>query len=189
MEDFLSFIEMHLLAILTILGCLVLLLGSVQWVAWIFSLGRFGKQVNPTEKAQYVRYLVADGLVKIINDFRHLLALLIVLIFGFALAYSLWRAGSNIDSIKEVLQAVAATLGGLVGSIIGYYFGESAGRRSVSNGVPVAAVSQNGNEMQLVQETPKDENFSQIRLVVPPASQTSPQSGDNGDNPVDPETK
>ncbi|MGE3346867.1 MAG: hypothetical protein AB7I35_05470 [Ramlibacter sp.] len=99
----------------------------VQWLAWVFGLGRFKSSLQAPRQAptQNLRYLVTEALTKIINDFRHLLALLIVLIFGLALAYALYQASGSIDEIKEALQAVAATLGGLVGSIIGYYFGES----------------------------------------------------------------
>ncbi|MBX3658146.1 MAG: hypothetical protein KF740_06900 [Ramlibacter sp.] len=99
----------------------------VQWLAWIFGVGRFKAEMQAPRRAttQNLRYLVTEALTKIINDFRHLLALLIVMIFGLALAYSLYQSSGNMDEIKEALQAVAATLGGLVGSIIGYYFGES----------------------------------------------------------------
>jgi len=65
------------------------------------------------------------------------------MVFTFALAYSLIRAatlppdpngGSVITNMKEALQAVVATLGCLVGSIIGYYFGESSLLKSSNTG-------------------------------------------------------
>ncbi len=99
----------------------------VQWLAWIFHKGRFGKP-RPNRDTPDVRHVLADLLVKIINDFRHLLAGAIVLLFGLALAYSLAQA-ANVDEISTVLQAVGSSLGGLIGAIIGYYFGESAGMR------------------------------------------------------------
>jgi membrane protein DedA with SNARE-associated domain len=74
--------------------------------------------------------VIAELFVKIINDFRHLLALLIVVIFALVLGYGLIRAGKDLENITKVLQVVVSTLGGLIGSIIGYYFGESAGRRA-----------------------------------------------------------
>lgn len=110
----------------------------VQWFAWIFGIGRFrrvprnGKDETGKED---LRFIFSRAIVKIIDDFRHLLALVMVLIFAFALAYSLIRAGTLqsgmsaaavVDNMKDALQAVAATLGGLVGSIMGYYFGESS---------------------------------------------------------------
>jgi Mn2+/Fe2+ NRAMP family transporter len=97
-------------------------------------MGRFGRTPAPSARAE-LRFIFSEAAVKIINDFRHLLALIIVLIFAFALGYSLIKAASAvtnatsptmIDNMKEALQAVVATLGGLVGSIIGYYFGESS---------------------------------------------------------------
>ena len=63
------------------------------------------------------------------KTFRHLLALAIVLLFGVVLIFSLVRAGQDPQQISTVLQAVTSSLGGLIGAIIGYYFGESAGRR------------------------------------------------------------
>lgn len=105
----------------------------VQWFAWIFGLGRFGKDISSGSKALSIAF--SEFIFKIINEFRHLLALLVFMVFSFALAYSLIKAASLptdantpsvIDNMKEALQAVMATLGGLVGSIIGYYFGESS---------------------------------------------------------------
>jgi hypothetical protein len=107
----------------------------VQWFAWIFAKGRFGMTPATSGGRAELRYLFSEATVKIINDFRHLLALIIVVIFAVALGYALWKAASVetnatsasvIDNMKEALQAVVATLGGLVGSIIGYYFGESS---------------------------------------------------------------
>lgn len=109
----------------------------VQWFAWILAVGRFAATTSATGSGgrAELRYIFSEATVKIINDFRHLLALIVVLIFAIALGYSLWKAASVetsadspsvVDNMKEALQAVVATLGGLVGSIIGYYFGESS---------------------------------------------------------------
>lgn len=107
----------------------------VQWFAWIFGKGRFGRVTAASNGRTGIGYIFSDFIVKIINEFRHLLALIVLVIFAGALTYSLWKAGtvptgsgppSTIDNLKEALQAVVATLGGLVGSIIGYYFGESS---------------------------------------------------------------
>lgn len=135
MDGLLTYIELHVTGIFTIAVLVFLLLFFIQWFSWIFSLGRFKKipgteGFSPADKPQTLRYLVADGLVKIINDFRHLLALIIILIFGMALAYTLIRSGGNVNDVKDVLQAVSATLGSLVATIIGYYFGESSAKRA-----------------------------------------------------------
>ncbi len=152
MDRFFTFLQTYWIGVLFLLFCLAFL---VQWFAWIFGIGRFSKagrgttDTDPstgkgtgqgtgtgtgigTSRAE-LRYIFSEATVKIINDFRHLLALVIVLIFAFALGFSLIKAASIpstgtpsvIDNMKEALQVVVATLGGLVGSIIGYYFGES----------------------------------------------------------------
>ena len=102
---------------------------------WTFGWGRFSRDAaDVRSKSENLRYLITEALTKIINDFRHLLALILVLIFGGALVYTLVQAGGEMEKIKEALQAVTSTLGGLVGSIIGYYFGESKGRASANEG-------------------------------------------------------
>lgn len=65
---------------------------------------------------------------------------MIVLIFASALVFAMYTADGDMDKLATALQVVTATLGGLVGSIIGYYFGESK-----INAV-MAAGSQEGDE-------------------------------------------
>lgn len=105
---------------------------AVQWISWLFCWGRFGQE-PPKEKS--ARFILAELATNIINEFRHLLALALVLLFGGVLAFGLVKAGDT-DGVSDVLQAVASSLGGLIGAIIGYYFGESAGRQRA----PVAPV-------------------------------------------------
>jgi hypothetical protein len=129
MGSFLDFLAVHRigLAVAVIFaGALALF---VQWLAWIFGLGRF-KTRPPSERTFQLRFVIADFLVKIIDDFRHLLALVLLLIFAGTLAAVLNWGAKDFAQVKEGLQVVMATLGGLVGSIIGYYFGESAVRKS-----------------------------------------------------------
>ena len=139
MERLFTFLQTYYGGILFLLFCLFCIAFLVQWFAWMFGKGRF-RVVAADEKTgsgstTRLRYLFSNAIVKIINDFRHLLASAIILIFALALLYSLWKAGSLsvgadsasvINNMKEALQTVVATLGGLVGSIIGYYFGESS---------------------------------------------------------------
>lgn len=133
MEFLFELTEKHpsgaLLVLLYVLGLMLI----VHWAAWTFALGRFKDQPRPI-KPQNLGFLVTEALTKVINDFRHLLALILVLIFSFSLAYALYQAGNNMESIKDALQAVTSTLGGLIGSIIGYYFGESKVRRELGVG-------------------------------------------------------
>jgi hypothetical protein len=141
MDRFFTFLQTYRSGIVFLLVCLASIAFLVQWFAWIFGKGRFSRAGPGTvtgtgtgTSRAALRYIFSEATVKIINDFRHLLALVIVLIFAFALGFSLIKAAfipstgtpSVIDNMKEALQAVVATLGGLVGSIIGYYFGESS---------------------------------------------------------------
>ena len=107
---------------------------AVQWLSWIFRWGRFRREPS---KEKGIRFILVELAANIINEFRHLLALVLVLLFGGVLAFGLARAGDDAQGISAVLQAVASSLGGLIGAIIGYYFGESAGRRRA----PVAPVT------------------------------------------------
>lgn len=108
----------------------------VQWIAWVFSLGRFAGP-RPARR-DTLRYVFADLVVKIIDDFRHLLALVIVVIFALALTYTLVLASyervNRLAAASDALQAVVSSLGGLIGAIIGYYFGEKAGERAAASG-------------------------------------------------------
>jgi hypothetical protein len=117
-------------AIALMVGVVLAGVGVVHWLAWIFGWGRFDVRRARLEHArgrpQNVRYLLTEGLVKIINDFRHLLALLFLALFGVCLAYVLSQA-TTVAEMKEGLAAVASTIGVVLASIIGYYFGEARG--------------------------------------------------------------
>lgn len=140
--DVLNYFANNATGLINIALSLLFFVALINYILWIFGLGRFKKfytqkkinkdgtveTVEAESKKENMRYLMSTALVEIINDFRHLLALLIVLVFAFALAYALFRAGTNQNEMKDAFQVVTATLGGLVGSIIGYYFGESAAK-------------------------------------------------------------
>lgn len=124
-------------------------------MAWIFSLGRFRA---PQSRSDNLRNIFTDFLVKIIDDFRHLLALIIVVIFALALGYAMLRAGNQFDNMTKALQAVVSTLGGLIGSIIGYYFGESTAQRArraaLDEDVLPEAIQQSDGPMADIQPAP-----------------------------------
>jgi hypothetical protein len=110
-----------LLLVLTVAG------GLLQWTLWMFRWGRFRGSVSTDSTT---RYVLQQFFVKIIYDFRNLLALIVMALFALALFTAMWPGirDHKVDELKDGLQAVAAALGGLIGSIIGYYFGESAGK-------------------------------------------------------------
>ena len=111
--------------------CLFAAGAFVQWLAWIFKCGRFarGAGSEPSGRSERdVRYVLVEFFVKLIDDFRHLLALVLVLIFAGVLTTAIVKAGPESGDLTKAVEGVMATLGGLIGSIIGYYFGESAAR-------------------------------------------------------------
>jgi type IV secretory pathway VirB6-like protein len=104
-----------------------------NYLMWVLGWGRFkiDPGVEPTKKREKLNFVVANAAIKLVNDFRHLLALVLVGVFGGVLWYSLYQS-NGVGEIKDALQTVMATLGGLVGSIIGYYFGESSVRTAAN---------------------------------------------------------
>jgi len=135
----------------TILIVLFLLGFFVQWMAWVFGWGRFSGSRVPedSDERRPLRFVITEFLTNVINDFRHLLALIVILMFAATLVYVLWRAGNNVDNINKALQAVTGTLSGIIGVILGYYFGESAARERRDGG---SSQSQAGGEA--VQQQP-----------------------------------
>src|SRR5258706_15938080 len=125
MAQILDFLARQRTGIAVLFGSLLLLVLLLQWVAWVFAWGRFKRtHAKPGEQTSQLRFVITNLFVKIIDEFRHLLALLVVLIFAGTLAAVLVWA-PHFSNVKEGLQVVVASLGGLVGSILGYYFGES----------------------------------------------------------------
>lgn len=105
---------------------LVLLLASiaflVQWLAWIFSLGRFRPSADPFRQQNFLRYTISEAIVKIVNEFGHVIALIILFIFSFTLIFALVQTRGDIAGMTDALKTVVSTMGGLVGAVIGYYF-------------------------------------------------------------------
>ncbi|MEE9552965.1 MAG: hypothetical protein V3W18_01610 [candidate division Zixibacteria bacterium] len=61
-----------------------------------------------------------------------MLALIIITIFAIALIFAMVHATTTNKDLSDAIQGVVASLGGLIGSIIGYYFGESAASRAAA---------------------------------------------------------
>jgi hypothetical protein len=123
---------------------------SPDWLLWMFGLGRYRVRAAPTpsgDSQKDLSYVVANFFVTIITEFRHLLALVIVVLFAGTLVLAMWPGiqRGDVALVKDGLQAVAAVMGGLIGSIIGYYFGESKGRSdSATAATPSAPPEQGG---------------------------------------------
>lgn len=125
MENFFTFLEQHTNGILLALVLLFAFILALNWLASIFRWGRYREARISSNQYDKLSYIITTFFANIINDFKHLLALVIVLIFTGLVIYSM-AVGSNFQEKMDALQLVIASLGGLLGSIIGYYFGESA---------------------------------------------------------------
>jgi hypothetical protein len=135
MGSWLDFMSDHRGGIFTLIAVVAALGGLVNWFLWMLGLGRFAGSRAPGVRPTTIRYVLTEFFVQIVNDFRHLLALLLVSLFTVTLLVAmvppLFRPnGPDLNAMRDGLQAVAAALGGLIGSIVGYYFGESAGKRA-----------------------------------------------------------
>ncbi len=128
MDAFFNFLSGHFLGILMLILIVLTINLSVNWYAKIFKWGKY-KSPSPEISQENIGYVVAKFFANIIDDFRHFLALFLVIIFFSLLIFSMSQAETDaaiFGQKKEMLQLVLASLGGLLGSIIGYYFGESA---------------------------------------------------------------
>ena len=205
--NFFTFLQTYRIGIFVLLWVLVVLVFLIQWLAWIFARGRFRPQVwmrstgtgtstgtgdgGTAASSRPLYYVFSEAIVKIINDFRHLLALIVVVIFAIALMFVLIQTRNSIESMKEALTAVVATLGGLVGSIIGYYFGESTVTKAATMGADGGAggmVSSTGAAVQGPPDTSKGGGKGDIKAApTPPGTGTggtgSGSSSDAGAEP------
>ncbi|PCJ80864.1 MAG: hypothetical protein COA57_14675 [Flavobacteriales bacterium] len=124
MDSIIQYFNVNALGIILFLFSILVGLFVTSRLFKLFGLGRF----KNLETNGSFGYAVGVLFNKIIVEFRHLLALVIILLFAGALAYAM-ISGDTFSDKMDALQAVTSALGGLIGSIIGYYFGESAGRK------------------------------------------------------------
>jgi len=138
MGDFFDFFAQHETGTLVFLVLLVvstaLFVWVVQKVCWIGEFGRYKHLPRTIQAESSVGVIISAFFAKLIDEFRHLLALLIFLLFAGVLVYGVAVASSGVagtarlEAIEKVIQVIVASLGGLVGSIMGYYFGEARGK-------------------------------------------------------------
>lgn len=144
MEDFLHYLDVHFNGILMLIILVLFVLLIFNRLAWIFEIGRYkkksieGKVINDTiDKTGLTNenrssYVITTFFVNIINDFKHLLALIIIILFAGLIIFSM-AMGDNFKEKMDALKLVIASLGSLIASIIGYYFGESSAKKSNAN--------------------------------------------------------
>lgn len=138
-----SFFADNITGIIMAIIVVLTLLYSINFLASIFGWGRYKDQ--PLKSSQ-VYGIIRHLLVTIINDFRHLLALIITLIFAAVLVY---MVVSEQGDKSDALQTVMATIGTLITAILGYYFGESSRKKNEENG----SENEGENESDLAEET------------------------------------
>ncbi len=163
MDDFFYFLEAHVNGVLVLILLLLVFILCLRWMAQIFGWGRF-KSVSSTGKQDHsISYIITQIFVNIINDFKHFLALIIVLLFVTLSIFAVTSSDVYQEKI-DALQLVIASLGGLLGSIIGYYYGESAARSTQSNvtpkGNPESIQKKGKPKPSKKNETAKDEEAS-----------------------------
>jgi hypothetical protein len=110
MTAFLSFLATQRNGIAMLLIVLGALAGLLNWLLWMFRRGRFRGTSPQTD--QRLRVVLTDFFVKLIDDFRHLLALVIVLLFALALFLAMLPGvhSGNLNDIKDDVQVVAASV-------------------------------------------------------------------------------
>ena len=134
MQNLLDFLSANATGIVMLILIVVVGLYAMNSVAKTFNWGRYKRSSTDGDSNSALHYGVSIFFVNLINDFKHLLALVIVIIFTGLIIYSM-AAGESFDEKLEALKLVIVSLGGLLGSIIGYYFGESAARGASANRV------------------------------------------------------
>ena len=74
MEILFKFFETNYVGIIYLLMSLVVIILLIQWIAWLFSIGRFKvERFSARKRSDSIRFLLTDLMVKIINDHVFLL--------------------------------------------------------------------------------------------------------------------
>jgi hypothetical protein len=150
MIELLATLELHRAGIFVAFAMLAGACLLVQWTFWILGRGRFdprradlGNGAGARNRPA-LRYTLTDFMMMLVNDFRHLLALVVVLLFAAMMFFAVWPGLANSDAaqVADGVQTVTAAMGGLLGSIIGYYFGAMAGKKPEPGPSPAPAEEQ-----------------------------------------------
>jgi len=178
---FFSFLAKNSQGIWLFLLALATVAFFVHWTAWVLGRGRFDPRRGSRREDQ-IQHVMADLLVKIIDDFRHLLALMVFLLFAVVLILAMLKA-TSFDQLKEAVSVVAAAMGGLIGTILGYYFGESAGRAKGAQNQPAEPVRVEEPEQDEEVGTPSNPDGIEPAPDPPPgitAGEGAPESTEQG---------
>lgn len=130
MTELLQTLEQNWRGALLLILLIIVFAAFVRWLFWLMGWGRFApRSGGRSDQAGIWSYFGTKFVAKTVSEFRHLLALLIFLLFSVAVVLAMLPGllGLDVGRMTDGLQGVAASLGGLIGSIIGYYFGEQVG--------------------------------------------------------------
>jgi hypothetical protein len=94
-----------------------------------------------------------------VNEFGHIIALIILAIFSFTLIFGIVQTRGNPAAMRETLQTIVSNLGGLGGAVIGYYFNSAVKDGRLSTAGTSASICQDGS-------TAKPEKDSARSLLV-----------------------
>lgn len=165
-EEFLTMLSKQSKGILMFILCVFALMSFINWLAKLFSWGRYKQPEIKSKGYGNLIYMVTQFFANLINDFKHFLALVIVLIFAGLIIFSM--AATDLFYQKmEALKLVIASLGGIMGTVIGYYFGESAARTN-------SAITGNG---EAAQQSDSLEGKESIQEDVYTTMQPAPDPG------------
>ncbi|MBI3832484.1 MAG: hypothetical protein HY291_23370 [Planctomycetes bacterium] len=162
-KDLIRSVLQHSPGILTLVCSLLLFLICFHYVLWLLRRGRFKDSNQKSQNQPTIAYALSVFVGKIITDFRHALALSIVLLFAIIMFLVIAAGWDDFEKVKAGIQLVSASLGGLIGSIIGYYFGESAGRREGVSGqgqIPSQTAGQSSGVTPVTEQLPVESSSS-----------------------------
>ena len=160
MENFLTFLSKHSSGIFILILIFFSAILILNWLAKIFQWGRYKAGKSTLKESDNFGYIITQFFVNLISDFKHFLALVIVIIFTTLIIYSMTTTDVFAEKM-DALKLIIASLGGLLGSIIGYYFGESAGRSSstsISNITDTTQGSSSNDDIQAAPQINLDNN-------------------------------
>ena len=141
MGSFLNFLAVNQTGIYVLLAILAFVVLLIQWLAWIFKWGRFKSPPAGPAPGYSTKDIMFTYLATLASDFKFVLATLIFGIFSVVLLIALFTQ----SDFANALQAVMSTLGGLVGTIVGYFFGEKSAQAESARGAAAAGAPATGS--------------------------------------------
>ena len=150
MEEILKILESHIWGTVLLLLIIIVLLLVIKSIIQSFGLGRgYDKKLESKLKRQAV---VSHVILKIVDQFRHLLASLVILSFVFIIIIILIVIKS--DERMDALQLGLSSFSGILGTIVGFYFSEKLKPKepSLDDEITEEDLEQSDNESDPIEE-------------------------------------